>query len=252
MSLRPEAAHSFTVIIPAYNEVNFLTDSIKHVVVAASVLRNECDAKTELIVVDNCSTDATLELAESLGARVIQSNASSIGAVRNAGAEAASGDVLVFVDADAKIHKDGLAAVWRAIDGGIVGGGFETDYRPRKRSLKIYLEMWKLLGRLMHTAQGSGQFCMRWLFEELDGYDPKLYMAEDADLQHRMRRYAKANGEHVTVIRNPPIYGSSRRFDTWPLWRSLWFTNPLVILMGRRRRQIWSGWYEDVRPPAPL
>lgn len=145
VSLRPEAAHSLTVIIPAYNEVGFLTDSIQHVLVAASVLRTECDAKTELIVVDNCSTDATPELAESLGARVIQSNARSIGAVRNAGAEAASGDVLVFVDADAKIHKDGLAAVWRAIDGGIVGGGFETDYRPQKRSLKIYLEMWKLL-----------------------------------------------------------------------------------------------------------
>jgi hypothetical protein len=44
------------------------------------------------------------------------------------------------------------------------------------------------------------------------------------------------------------VVPSARRFDRWPVWRTLIFTNPfLILLLGRRRKSAWGDWYD--RPP---
>jgi glycosyltransferase involved in cell wall biosynthesis len=58
------------------------------------------DEEVEVIVVDNASTDRTAEIALASGARVVPVPEHNIGRVRNAGASAAAGDLLVFLDAD--------------------------------------------------------------------------------------------------------------------------------------------------------
>src|SRR5439155_21651863 len=77
----------------------------------------------ELIVVDDGSTDRTVEMARSLGATVVSVNLRKISGARNAGARAARGEVLIFVDADTLVPATTLTAVVKRLRQGAVGGG---------------------------------------------------------------------------------------------------------------------------------
>ncbi|MEW6447008.1 MAG: glycosyltransferase family 2 protein [Bacillota bacterium] len=82
-----------SVIIPAYNEADRIADTVDGV--------RKIPEVTEIIVVDDASTDKTGDLAVKAGARVIRlpKNAGK-GAALNTGVQAAEGDVIVLLDAD--------------------------------------------------------------------------------------------------------------------------------------------------------
>jgi hypothetical protein len=87
---------TLSFIVPAYNEERGLSatlDAIRH---AASVTGEPY----EVIVVDDASTDQTSAVAASRGATIVRVAHRQIAAARNAGARAATGDLLFFVDAD--------------------------------------------------------------------------------------------------------------------------------------------------------
>src|SRR6059058_6678852 len=105
-------------IIPAYNEELELSSTIASIRVAASGVSQPY----EIIVVDDASTDATVELAAEAGARVISINRRQIAAARNAGARAAQGKYLFFVDADTRINQTHVAKAMAALDAGYTGG----------------------------------------------------------------------------------------------------------------------------------
>lgn len=79
-----------TVVIPARNEEQSLGEVIERSL-------PHCD---EVVVVDGCSTDGTVEVAERLGARVVRDNGKGKGDAIRVGAAAASHEIVVFVDAD--------------------------------------------------------------------------------------------------------------------------------------------------------
>jgi len=113
-----------SVIIPAHNEAAFLPR-----VVQAVLAQQPAGAELEVIVVDDSSTDGTAEAARAAGARVLAlpGPAGNPAAARNRGAAAASGDPLIFLDADC-IPADGwLAAILAAHDRGatVVGGSLD-------------------------------------------------------------------------------------------------------------------------------
>lgn len=123
----------------------------------------------------------------------------------------------------------------------------DTEYRPKKRSIRAYVGLWRILGRVAGMAQGATQFCLRDTFTSLAGYDESLFMGEDVDFYWRLRRHARHVGGHVRFIDELKVVPSCRRFDRWALWRTLIWTNPLVIAPLRRARFMWRGWYD-----APL
>ena len=88
-----------SIIVPAFNEEQFLGKSLAQIKAAASALANT-GWGTELIVCDNNSTDRTAEIARAAGANVVFEPVNQISRARNSGATAATGDWLVFVDAD--------------------------------------------------------------------------------------------------------------------------------------------------------
>src|ERR1700746_1981800 len=88
-----------SVIIPAFNEEKFITGCVEKVLRALEANRTN-DLTAEVIVVDNNSTDRTAELARAAGATVVFEPVNQIARARNSGAAAATGDWLIFVDAD--------------------------------------------------------------------------------------------------------------------------------------------------------
>ena len=104
-------------IIPAYNEEMELSSTIAAIRHAAATGTAQ---PYEIIVVDDASTDATAEIAATAGARVISINRRQIAAARNAGARAADGQYLFFVDADTRIGQahvvEGIAALEAAAE----------------------------------------------------------------------------------------------------------------------------------------
>src|SRR5437868_14563891 len=106
-------------IIPAYNEELELSSTIASIRVAASGVTQPY----EIIVVDDASTDATAELAAEAGARVISINRRQIAAARNAGARAAQGNYLFFVDADTRINQTHVTEAMILLEAGYTGGG---------------------------------------------------------------------------------------------------------------------------------
>jgi glycosyltransferase involved in cell wall biosynthesis len=97
-----------SVIIPCYNQGRYLAEAIES---AAS-----CDYPTQIIVVDDGSTDDTSALAMGLpSVTLVRQENSGLAAARNAGLGAAIGEFVVFLDADDRLLPDGIEAGARAL-----------------------------------------------------------------------------------------------------------------------------------------
>ena len=115
-------------VIPAYNEELELPSTIAAIEDAAGQVRQWDglvlwgDRQYEIIVVDDASTDATAEVAKGAGAKVVSISRRQIAAARNAGAHAARGDILFFVDADTRINPKHIVDAIAALAAGYSGG----------------------------------------------------------------------------------------------------------------------------------
>src|SRR5262245_28965374 len=88
-----------SVVIPAFNEERLIGETLCRVQSAMAVFPKR-GWDVELIVCDNNSTDRTSEVARAAGAMVVFEPVNQIARARNCGAKAATGDWLIFVDAD--------------------------------------------------------------------------------------------------------------------------------------------------------
>ena len=235
---------SMTIIIPAFNEEAYIGPTLDAVRAAADHLSARSDAQVEIIVVDNDSEDGTVPVARNRGATVVHEPLRNIARARNTGARHAAGDVLVFVDADVSVPRTLLHAIHRAMSDPVcVGGGVDTDYRPSRTFVRAYLRVWRVVGRLTAMVQGATQFCRKENFERAGGYDEGAWIGEDVAFYWALQRLARREHRVVRFLRRPRVQPSCRRFDKWPLWRILLWTNPLVIALFRRRKSVWTGWY---------
>ena len=233
-----------TVIIPAFNEEAYLGATLDSIQSAASYLRTRSDVEVDVIVVDNNSDDGTAAVARDKGATVIHEAVQGVGRARNTGARHVEGDVLLFVDADVIVPPELLHEVHAVMsDPACVGGAVDVDYRPKRISMRLYLRAWRILARLTGMAQGATQFCRRDVFERVGGYDEGAWIGEDVDFYWGLRKFARASNRTVRFIRHTRVRPSSRRFDKWPIWKTLILTNPLFIAVFRRRKRFWGGWY---------
>lgn len=239
---------SISLVVPAYNEENSISLTLEHIDRAVKYLRERGGPPAEILVVDNASTDRTVELAQVSKARVVHETVKSVAKARNTGAKMAQGDILVFVDADVTVPETLLWRITQLMSDSVyVGGAVDTDYQPVRLSVRIYLKTWRIAGKLLMMAQGAAQFIRRDAFFSLGGYDEMLFMGEDVDFYWRLRRQARKQDLRVCLIDDISVIPSCRRFDQWPLWRTLVWTNPLVALLFRRRKDFWDGWYRH--PP---
>ncbi len=88
-----------SVIIPVYNDAKYLKACLKS-------LKEQAEKPYEIIVVDNNSTDNTVEVAKKFGAKIIKEKVQGIRPARDAGFNAAKGDILARTDADTIVPQD--------------------------------------------------------------------------------------------------------------------------------------------------
>lgn len=104
---------TLSVVIPALNEA----DNIPHVIAAVPVAElREAGWETEIVVVDNASTDGTGEIAAKLGARVVHQPARGYGNAYRAGFDAVASEVVATGDADRTYPFDALPALLRQLE----------------------------------------------------------------------------------------------------------------------------------------
>ena len=231
-----------SVVIPAYNEKNYLPATLDSVRAALSDIPS-----SEIVVVDNESTDTTREIAVRSGANVVDEPVHNIARVRNAGAESARGRILVFVDSDTVVPSELFKRIIELLaDETVIGGSVEVRYEPvpKQAWIRLYMFTFQNIGRLLKWRQGAAQFCRASAFRELGGYDETIYVGEDVEFHWRLAKLARRSGRRVVFIEDPTVSTSPRRFERLGLVRSLFFTHPAVVFLGWRTRSIWKYWYD--------
>ena len=132
-----------SIVVPAFNEEKLIERSLQSIQSAATTF-SQFGWEHEIIVCDNNSSDRTGELARARGARVIFEPVNQISRARNAGAAAANGQWLVFVDADsfpsAELFSDMVVQIQ---SGQCIGGGatVELDQPGRWARVDLRLEL---------------------------------------------------------------------------------------------------------------
>lgn len=204
---------SISVIIPAFNEAKYIGKTLESVFRAGDNYVGE----VEVIVVDNNSTDKTGEIAQRLGATVVFEPQNQIARARNAGASAASGKYLIFLDADTAIYGNILDKVNSNLSSGmVIGGGtwVDTDSGWLARMLFRFMVNYPLAMR--NVTVGPFIFCERAAFERVDGFDEEFYAAEEFSLAKRLKEEGKKSNKTWKIIRydrNHRIITSNRKFQ---------------------------------------
>lgn len=118
-----------SVIIPAYNEEKSIGSTIRSVF-------EQTLKPYEIIVVDNNCNDRTSEIAKEMGVRVIVEKKQGLSFARNAGFDAAKGDVYVKLDADSELGPNSLEDLLKEFtEGNILASGLSLDYGHRAANM---------------------------------------------------------------------------------------------------------------------
>ena len=104
-----------SVLIPCHNAERWICHALRSVA-------SQTYPAQEIIVVNDASTDATARIASQAGAEVVSIDRRQIAAARNAGAQAAQGEYLFFVDADTRINRTHIDEAITALEAGYSGG----------------------------------------------------------------------------------------------------------------------------------
>ena len=237
----------YSLIIPAYNEERLLgrlLDSVD----AARATYGRGDA-VEVIVADNASTDRTAVIAAMRGCRVIAVEKRVIAAARNAGARAARGEFLAFVDADAQVHPATFFEIDRALaDPRVVAGA--TGARLERWSIGIAFTYAMIVPIVFVTGMDTGvTFCRKEDFEAIGGYDESRLVAEDVAFLWALRRLGQTRGQQLARATRAKIVASTRKFDEFGDWH--FFSVAIEALRHLMRRDLTrftaSYWYKPNR-----
>ena len=230
-----------SIIVPAWNEADYLADTLK----AARQSADQAGIPVEIIVVDNASTDATRAIAHDHGARVIDEPERRIARVRNTGARAAQAPGLVFVDADTRVQAIHLEAVKSRLDADWAGGGAPIAFDRIDGLLQRRgLAAWNALARRLHLAAGCFVFVRADLHAMAGGFTEKVYAGEEIHYSRRLRRLARARGLRFAVLDTPPVISSARKLAWFRPWQHALVLLTFVLFpwAGRFRRLTWF-WY---------
>ena len=182
------AAPKASVIVPAYNAAATLGDCL-------ASLRTLNYPNYETIVIDDGSTDSTAQIAEQDGAQTIRIEHRGLAAARNAGVEAASGEIIAFIDADACADRDWLYHLVETITRRDAAAASGPNFAPTPASARAAAMASapglprEVRARDADLAQlcGCNMALSKAALTKIGGFDPAFTTAgDDVDLSWRL------------------------------------------------------------------
>jgi rSAM/selenodomain-associated transferase 2 len=197
-----------SIVMPALNEA-------ANIVGALERLQPLRARGHEVIVVDGGSEDGTVKLAQPLADRVLKAPRGRARQM-NAGAEHASGDVLLFLHADTRLPEDADRLIAERLPGtALAWGRFDVVIEGRPLMLKVIAAAMNLRSRVTGVCTGDqGIFVHRELFQRIGGYPP-IELMEDIALTGMLRRRARP------ICLAPRVITSGRRWERRGVWRTM-------------------------------
>ncbi|HEY3762356.1 MAG TPA: glycosyltransferase [Verrucomicrobiae bacterium] len=237
-----------SIIVPAFNEERLLGESLAQIS-AAMVSFQKPGWTTELIVCDNNSTDATAQIARAAGAKVVFEPINQIARARNTGASSATGDWLIFVDADSHPSADLFADVAKEIQAGdCIAGGATIRMDEYHFAANWIVKLWNLTSRRLRLLAGSFIFCEAATFRKVGGFSNDLFAAEELELSVRLKKTAKESGKKLVVLHRHPLVTSARKMKLYTIREHLRFV--FAAVFNRRTfasREAAHLWYDGRR-----
>lgn len=238
-----------SLIVPAFNEERLLAASLAGIQLAASAFTQR-GWELELIVCDNNSTDATAAIARAAGARVVFEPINQIGRARNTGATAATGDWLIFIDADSLPSHELLAEVAeRIVDGRTLAGGATIRMDKTTPAAQLATRAWNLLSRCGHLLAGSFIFVEAAAFRSIAGFSHELFAGEELELSRRLKKLARRTGRKLVILHHHPLTTSARKVHLYTPWEVIRLLLRVAFTAGRslRSRDANPLWYDGRR-----
>ncbi len=212
-----------SIVIPVFNEERYLPSCLTSLM-SMSYPKD----RREILLIDNGSTDRTLEIARGFSEVSIHVKEDvKVGAVRNYGVQKAKGSVVVFLDSDCVVNQewltDGVAKLTANSDS-VIGGRYLLRDDPS------WLEKyWILTSRSRSVTQisllGGCIFIPKKIFQSIGGFDEHLNAGEDSDLTERLKE------EHfnIEIDRSLDVIHLGYPSRVWPfIARQLWHSSDYI------------------------
>lgn len=208
-----------SVIVPVLDEEKFLEATL------ASIVDQNTNKEFELIVSDNGSTDASLEIAKKYADRVVQCEERGIGPARNFGAlnTSESSKFFVFIDADTHIPGYYLSFIYEMFRANPDIVAFSTGFEFSERSDQIKLaegvanNYFLMRDRIRSaTLPGFNTAVRRDAYFKCGGF--RNVLLEDVDFSRRITKLG-----NVKFFRHIKVMNSSRRLEVMGLLGTLYY-----------------------------
>ena len=226
-----------SVIIPALNEGRYIGYPLEG-------LKRQSFRNFETIVVDGGSEDGTVRIARR-SARVISGMRKGVGAARNAGAKAAKGRILLFLDADTK-PSPGLLRAYHVIfsnSEAVAATGPIFPLEKARRGIRwgysfvstLFVRSSIIMG--IPTIVGSNFAVRSSVFKKSGRFNENFITYEDWDLSGRLKRYGK-----IVYSDDAKVYTSVRRVMVWGVFGYFMFYLTNIIMYYTLRRTLKRYW----------
>jgi glycosyltransferase involved in cell wall biosynthesis len=233
-----------SIVVPAFNEERLLPSTLPHLQAGLRLLKGR-GWTGEIVVCDNNSSDRTAELARAAGATVVFEPLNHLARARNTGARAASGDWLLFVDADSSPSIELFEDVLEQIrSGDCIGGGCTVAMPQSTVPVRAWVALWNALSRIAGWAAGACLFCQAAAFRAAGGFSEELFASEEIDLSRKLKRMGR-----FVILHRHPLMTSGRKAELYRWHEHAGFLLRWALSGGRnlRRREACSIWYDGRR-----
>lgn len=238
-----------SVIVPAFNEAKLLGATLAEIQSAAAVFAGR-GWTFELIVCDNNSTDGTADIARAAGAAVVFEPVNQIARARNTGASIATGDWLIFVDADSQPSAELFADVAEQIvSGRCLAGGATVRMDEVSLATRLIMPLWNGISRCGRLMAGSFIFVEAAAFRRIGGFSHELFAGEEIDLSQRLKKLGQETGRGLVILHRHPLKTSARKLKLYTARELLGFFTRATFNQRRMltSRQAAFLWYDGRR-----
>lgn len=222
-----------SIIIPTLNEARYLSETLAQIQQLSS---------HEIIISDGGSNDNTLKIASKFTQNLIKGSAGRA-LQMNAGAQIATGELLLFLHADSYIERASYQKMLAAMKKTeVLGGAFSLLIDSDRWALQIINQFANLRSRYLGRAYGDQAFFVKkHVFQEMKGFT-EFPICEDLDFYKRLKFLGPV------VLLKEEVLTSPRRWVN----EGIWFTTIRNILIATLFElgfppRILTKWYQTIR-----